>query len=185
MSLPYGLLGLLIYQDSTGYDLTKFFEESLNNFWHAQSSQIYRELDRMEKKGWVTSQNIIQEKRPNKRVYTITDEGHSEMQAWLDSGNLELRNVHDPLLVRVFFGASAPEVTLALLKACREMALVYAEKLQKSGLTSIDHYADTLPGGDHHCLYWEMTLEYGVSTALARAEWAQRCIDKLESETKT
>ena len=72
MSLPFGLLGLLTYQDSTGYDLTKLFEESLNNFWHAQSSQIYRELERMERKGWVTSRNIIQDKRPNKRVYSIT-----------------------------------------------------------------------------------------------------------------
>ena len=64
MSLPYGLLGLLMYQDSTGYELAKAFEESLNNFWHAQSSQIYRELDRMEKKELVVSRQIIQENDP-------------------------------------------------------------------------------------------------------------------------
>jgi len=181
MSLPYGLLGLLMYQDSTGYELTKAFEESLNNFWHAQSSQIYRELDRMEKKELVASQYIIQEKRPNKRVYKITNKGRSALQSWLDSGAVEFKNTHVPLLVRVFFGANTPEVTLVLLKTCRKMCLKHIEALQENAIPSIDHYASVIPDGSAHRLYWEMTLDYGIASTRAIAEWAQNCIDKLES----
>lgn len=55
MSLPHGLLGLLNYKDMTGYKLSRTFDDSLSFFWKAQASQIYRELDRMETWGWLTS----------------------------------------------------------------------------------------------------------------------------------
>jgi len=184
MSLQYGLLGLLMYQDSTGYELTKAFEASLNNFWHAQSSQIYRELSRMEEKGWLTSQSVIQEKRPNKRVYAITDKGRNEVQKWLDTGKVEFDNAHEPLLVRVFFGANAPEVTLALLKACRKMCLAHIENLQKRATSSISHYSTKFYDGANHSLYWEMTLDYGIANSRTTVEWAERCIEKLEGEAK-
>ena len=178
--MPYGLLGLLTYQDSTGYDLTKIFEDSLNNFWHAQSSQIYRELDRMEQKGWVASRNVVQDKRPNKRVYSITEDGRAALQEWLNNGTLEFENPHEPLLVRVFFGGYAPEVTLALLKACRSMCLAGLEVQSNKVRPNIDHYATAISDGEDKRLYWEMTLDYGIAITKATAEWAQQCIEKIE-----
>lgn len=47
MSLSHGLLGLLNYTDMTGYDLAKTFQDSLCYFWQAQTSQVYRELNKM------------------------------------------------------------------------------------------------------------------------------------------
>lgn len=55
MSLKYGLLSLLNYGDMTGYELSKEFDDSLGFFWQAQISQIYRELNTMEKCGWLKS----------------------------------------------------------------------------------------------------------------------------------
>ena len=55
MSLPYAILGLLEYKPMTGYDLKKIFEESVVNFWAASQSQIYRELDLLEVKGYLKS----------------------------------------------------------------------------------------------------------------------------------
>ena len=46
MSLTYGILGFLSYGSMTGYDLAKAFSCSVNFFWNAQTSQIYRELGR-------------------------------------------------------------------------------------------------------------------------------------------
>ena len=185
MSLPFGLLGLLKYQDSTGYELTKMFEYSLNNFWHAQSSQIYRELNRMEEKGWVTSRSVVQDKRPNKRVYSITGEGLSALQEWLTEAPPPFENQHEPLLMRVFFGADAPEVTLELLKTIRDMCLVDLEELPKKAIPSINRYASALPEGKKHQLYWEMTLNYGIAQIRLTAEWAQQCIEKIEKELRT
>ena len=182
MSLPYGLLGLLSYQSSTGYELTKIFNESLNNFWRAQSSQIYRELNKMEQKGWVSSQSVIQEGRPNKRVYSITADGRGVLMDWLHEGSLELENRHDPLLMRIFFGSDAPEVTLALLQAYRGALAAGLKNFAGNVQASIDNYASEIPDGKVKSLFWQMTLDYGIAQAEASAQWAQRCIERLEEE---
>ncbi len=182
MSLPYGLLGLLTYQESTGYEITKIFEDSLNNFWHAQSSQIYRELDRLEQKGWVKSRSVAQDKRPNKRVYTITESGRAAFDEWLGEGTPQFEHSHEPFLVRLFFGSDAPEVTLALLKACHEMCLSALESFPPKLRENIDRYAAEVPDGNRRRMYWEMTLDYGIAQTRATMEWAQKCIEKLEDE---
>ena len=51
--LKHGILGLLNYGDMTGYEIREIFNKSLNFFWQAQSSQIYRELRTLEKNGWI------------------------------------------------------------------------------------------------------------------------------------
>ena len=182
MSLPFGLLGLLKYQDSTGYDLTKMFEDSLNNFWHAQSSQIYRELNRMEEKGWVTSRSVVQDKRPNKRIYSITEEGRNAWKAWLYEAPPAFENPHDPLLMRVFFGVDAPEVTLALLKTIRDMCLVDLDKHFKHVQENMNNYAAVTSEREKASVYWQMTLDHGIAQTRVTAEWAQRCIEKIEKE---
>lgn len=180
MSLPFGLLGLLKYQDSTGYDLAKKFEDSINSFWHAQSSQIYRELNRMEEKGWVTSQSIIQNNRPNKRVYSITEDGRKAFNEWMVTCAEMFENPHDPLLMRVFFGANSPEITLKNLKAYRDMCLAVLEEHMNKFQSNINNYKSEIPDGENESLYWQMTLDLGIARAKATLQWAQECIEKLE-----
>ncbi len=182
MSLPYGLLGLLSYIDATGYDLTKFFEDSLNNFWHAQSSQIYRELDRMEQKGWVASRSVVQDKRPNKRVYAITEDGRGEYRRWLSETAPPFDYPHESLLMRVFFGADDREATLEMLKSVRDRCLTAIEAYPARIMANIGRYAAMIASGEQKRPYWEMTLEYGVTQTQATADWAQKCIDKIEKE---
>ena len=85
MSLRHGLLGLINYSPMTGYEIVKDFENSLSYFWHATSQQIYKELDAMEKSGWLVSERIIQTEKPNKRVYSITPEGKAALLEWLST----------------------------------------------------------------------------------------------------
>jgi len=182
MSLPYGLLGLLSYNDSSGYELTKLFEDSLNNFWHAQGSQIYRELNRLENKGWVSSHTVVQENRPNKRVYSITDSGRSELDAWLRSSQIEQENPHIGVLLKVFFGADAPSETLELLRQCRDQCSQMLEGDNTRIRKNIASYADFIPNGESRSLYWNMTLELGIATTKAMLEWAEACIAQIESQ---
>ena len=85
MSLTYGILGFLSYGSMTGYDLAKAFSCSVNFFWNAQTSQIYRELGKLEEEGLVASELVLQTQRPNKKLYAITDEGKRRFRAWLSS----------------------------------------------------------------------------------------------------
>ena len=59
--LKHGILGLLNYGDMSGYEIREVFKDSLNYFWTAQTSQIYRELGVLEKNGWIVKQTIEQD----------------------------------------------------------------------------------------------------------------------------
>ncbi len=43
--------GYSITKEMTGYEIMEIFRGSLNYFWDAKTSQIYRELQRLEHKG--------------------------------------------------------------------------------------------------------------------------------------
>ena len=182
MSLPFGLLGLLEYSSYTGYDLAKVFEESINLFWHAQSSQIYRELHRMEEKGWITAESIIQEGKPNKRLYTITDKGRSVFVEWLNTPGPLFENAHVPLLMYTMFGASAPEATLERMKMVRDGITANLEGRAKQVEKTIEKFKAIAPNSEERSVYWQMTHEYGLAQAKAALQWAHECIEKLEAK---
>src|ERR1035438_4350623 len=57
MSLRHALLAILAVEPMTGYDLTKHFDRSAGNVWHAPHSQIYPELRKLESAGLVTAES--------------------------------------------------------------------------------------------------------------------------------
>ena len=63
--LKHGILGLLNYGDKTGYEIMTVFRDSLNHFWTAQTSQIYRELQTMEQAGWISQRHVAQAGKPD------------------------------------------------------------------------------------------------------------------------
>ena len=68
---------------ASGYEVKARLEAGAAQFWHASYSQIYAELRRLERLGYVTEERVLQEGRPNKRVYTITDAGRGALRDWL------------------------------------------------------------------------------------------------------
>lgn len=100
--LKHGILGLLNYGNMTGYEIREIFNKSLNFFWQAQSSQIYRELHTLEKNGWITMTTVEQSDKPNKNICSITESGKVELLRWLCSENAGME-IRLPLLMQVFF----------------------------------------------------------------------------------
>ena len=70
--LKHGILGLLNYKEMTGYEIMEIFRDSLNYFWDAKTSQIYRELQWLEQKECVNKTIVPQNGKPDKNVYSIT-----------------------------------------------------------------------------------------------------------------
>ena len=85
--LKHGILGLLNYGSMTGYEIREIFNKSLNFFWQAQSSQIYRELHTLEKNGWITMTAVEQSDKPNKNICSITESGKAELMRWICADN--------------------------------------------------------------------------------------------------
>ena len=83
MALEHAILVSLSEQAGSGSDLTRRFDRSIGFFWTATHQQIYRVLARMERDGWVRSEQVTQPGRPDKKVYAVTATGRRELQRWL------------------------------------------------------------------------------------------------------
>lgn len=180
MSLKHGLLGLLRYSDMTGYELGKAFQDSLCFLWQAQSSQIYRELNKLEESGYLSSRIEFQADKPNKRIYSITENGKTELTAWLESSMPdEIMPTRSEVLMRLFFSAAKkPEAAIADLKHIEAAYRIYSAQLEQLG-PIIDNYK-TLIQSDVDALYWELTADFGCAYSEMCVQWAERCIKRLE-----
>ena len=183
MSLRYGLLGLINYKSMTGYEMVKEFDVSLAYFWHATSQQIYKELDAMEKNGWLISERIMQTEKPNKRVFSITEKGKSALVDWVskpDESVTKFMQGKNPFLMRLAFaGEGSDESALQLLYEFRNQYLSFADKLD-----NIDEMIaeDEAILGSKVMKYWKLVALHGEYIRKARLEWVEKAIEILENE---
>jgi DNA-binding PadR family transcriptional regulator len=98
MSLRYALLGMLAAKPGTGYEITRRFDLSLSNAWHASHSQIYPELGRLEEEGLA---EVVGTGARNSRTYGVTAAGREELRRWLVEVEPK-RNVRNESAVRWF-----------------------------------------------------------------------------------
>ena len=84
MSLRYALLALLTSEPMTGYDISRRFQSSVGQVWHAPDSQIYPELRKMEAEGLVEAESV-DDPRGEKRFYRPTETGIVAFRTWMDT----------------------------------------------------------------------------------------------------
>ncbi|MEU9111486.1 PadR family transcriptional regulator [Streptomyces sp. NPDC048483] len=103
----WAVLGLLSFgEELSGYDLKKWSDWSLRFFyWSPSFSQIYGELKRLEKVGYVTSRMVAQETgNRDKRVYLITDEGMEAVRHWAREASVEPPVLKHGVMLRLWLG---------------------------------------------------------------------------------
>lgn len=105
--ITYGVLGLLAFWGPlSGYDVKRLFDHILAPMWGAAQSQIYKELRRMKELGWVEMEREEQEARPDRKVYSITEQGRVALRSW-QGQPAEVFQLRDELLLKVLFGLFA------------------------------------------------------------------------------
>lgn len=137
MSIRYAILGFLSWTPLTGYDLKKKFAESDVLYWSGNNNQIYRALVELHQENLVTQEIQDQESGPSRKVYTITDKGHTELRRWLLS-TPELPQLRNSFLVQLAWADQLEAGELdALLAAYEEEVqvklLMVREQHQRSG----------------------------------------------------
>ena len=179
MSLEYAILGFLNYKPFSGYDLKKTFDISVQHFWPADQSQIYRTLARLAKRGWAEPEIVQQDDRPNRKVYHITESGQEELRRWLTTP-LPTRDARHALLVQVFFaGQLSDEEILELFEQeaarLRQALESYSQIPQQSTV-----YANALEY-PREAFFWMLTLEYGIKVNQVGLEWVEDVIQRIKS----
>lgn len=99
----YVVLGLVSLRPASGYELAAFADRSVAQMWPIAKSQVYGELARLEERAYVRGTGIAQDKRPNKRVYALTESGVTALDAWLREPAYTSERWRNCFLVKVFF----------------------------------------------------------------------------------
>jgi DNA-binding PadR family transcriptional regulator len=178
MSLAYAILAALNDRECSGYDLAKYFEESIGYFWSATHQQIYRELALLEDKGWVKSQTIAQEDRPNKKLFALTTLGQAQMAEWIAQPS-KLSKHKEEVLVKLFAGnLVSPKVLISELERLRQ---VHRQQLQTYQEIEREYFPmpKTLPYAAQ-CQY--LTLRQGISHELNWVGWCDEAIALLKED---
>ncbi|MEU6585688.1 PadR family transcriptional regulator [Nocardia sp. NPDC046763] len=100
MALRNAVLATLLEGEASGYDLAKGFDASVANFWLATPQQLYKELERMAAEGLIETRVVEQERRPNKRLHSITPAGRAALHAFIAEPSKPTA-IRDEMMVKV------------------------------------------------------------------------------------
>ncbi len=172
MALAHAILALLSDHSHTGYDLARDFDGSVGFFWKATHQQIYRELADLEEQGRVRSEVMLQEGRPNKKIYHLTPEGRDWLARWIPEPCEPGPNRED-LLVKTFAGALVPPAALA--REIERHRVIHVQKLAQYHVIQQKYFPDpavfTLKDR-----YGYLTLRRGIRQ---ETEWIDWCDEVL------
>lgn len=181
--LKYVLLGGLSYRPLTGYQLKQFVDQSAKHFWYAQTSQIYRTLDKLEEDGLLTSEIQAQEERPDRRLYHITATGRDDLLHWLAEPMTEVEPTKDSLLVRLFFSAQIDkEIVLTQLRLQRSLRQRQLEIFQRDIPEQINQSRQRTPELKRDILLWDAARRLGEMTEETYIRWLDETIRLIEDQ---
>lgn len=102
MNIQNIILGLLQNKPKTGYELKREFDQSLGFFSGASFGSIYPILKKIERQAMVTMNMEVQDGKPNKKVYSITEKGKSAFQDAMRE-TLTISPYKNEFMTRLFF----------------------------------------------------------------------------------
>ncbi len=180
MSLRDAVLAALLEGESSGYDLAKGFDASVSNFWMATPQQLYRELDRLAEQGLIQARVVHQERRPNKRVYSLTGAGRDAIQQFTARAP-KPSVIRDELLIKVQASdaGNAHTVRDFIVERLRwaTAKLQRYERLRTrllDGSTEQDYLAQAERVGPY------LTLLRGISFEQENIRWAEHALAVIE-----
>lgn len=177
MSLRHAILGLLSFEDMSGYTLkTRYFDKSIAHFWPADQAQIYRSLQALEADAEVVSRIVPGESRPQSRVYALTEAGRAALTDWLAAPR-KLATQKDAFLVQLYFGRLLSRDQLVhVLRARRaehENLRCYYENLHLPVADSPEMRQQLRLGG--------LTLDFARRRERMMVEWLDASIAQVQS----
>ena len=180
MSLKHAILGFLSFAPFTGYELKKAFDNSVQHFWPANQSQIYRTLAELEESGFVEKEIIEREERLDMKIYNITESGRGELHQWLATP-LPERDDREPFLIQVYFGSQLNDT---------ELLNIFHEKLKKleeqlALYESVFQMIQNTPPKiqNPRAIFLSiLTLEAGYNNARTNTAWLKSAIERIENK---
>jgi PadR family transcriptional regulator, regulatory protein AphA len=165
------ILGLLFAGERSGYDLKKAAAEGVGYVWTPAKSHVYAVLPRLVDGGYATARTVVQERRPDKRVYRITAQGKETFVRWLEEPIDERPGSKDLFLLKVFFGG----------RMGREALVAHVERRRAYAVEKLAEFREIEDElrGDEAALGGYATLRWGLAEAEAWIRWADEILAEL------
>jgi len=178
-TLGYALLGLLVRESLSGYDLARSLKRPIGFFWHAGHSQIYPELARLEEAGLITHEKIAQDDRPDKKLYAITEAGRAALSVWV-TAPLEPPDPRDELMLKAYslwLGDTDAARALFLEHAAIHRARMERFEVLRVRVEETGGSAVRKPDSPHFGRY--LTVNRGITYEREYAAWCAWVADLL------
>lgn len=181
--LKYALLGFLNYSSMSGYELKQYMDVSTSNFWNAKLSQIYTVLKALEEDKLITSTIHPQEDKPDKRIYTITEEGKSDLLSWLNEPQTEQTPPKNTFLLKLFFSAQTEKDNiLTQLRLQRSIHQHQLDHPKNKANLFIKEVVKNNPKLKTDALFWESTRRFGELYEEMYINWLNETINIVEEQ---
>ncbi len=180
MALKYAILTMLMRRPLSGYDLVTHFRGSVGALWYATHQQIYRELETLRRDTLVSSKLVVQSKRPNKKVYSITAKGRNDLLGWAATpAPLQTTQKAGMLLRAYSYGRIDPEIAMGRLAEYRKLHEERLARLRTVFDETLLSADDTLRTGAL------LTLKAGLLHEEAYVRWCDWASEFLRRTRRT
>ncbi|MBZ6202351.1 PadR family transcriptional regulator [Streptomyces olivaceus] len=180
MSLKYAVLAALLEGEASGYELSKVFDVSLANFWPATPQQLYRELERLAGDGLIEARTVLQERRPTKRMFSLTAAGREQLAAFAAEPTRRPTAVRDEFLIKMqAMDGVDPRAVRALVEERRAWALGKLARYERVRERLLDGRTEEKYLRDADRVGPYLTLLAGITFERDNARWCERVLTVL------
>ena len=184
-TLAYILLGILVREPLSGYDLATLLKKHFGPFWAISHTQIYPALAQLVEAGFTTYHVIEQQaKRPDKKIYQITEEGQRALRAWVESST-PLPVIRDEFLLKAYsLWVADPKRMQAIF---REQIALHQEQLSRHEQeleAKRTRYLAISQGNSESLAMAELIFKYTIGYEQNYVFWCQDVLNYLEQRTE-
>lgn len=168
----------LAERPGTGYEIAQQFDRSIGHFWSATHQQVYRTLKKLHADGLVDFEPVVQDGRPDKKVYQLSGLGRERLATWVSTPT-PVTPLRNEIGVKIR-GAEHGDLGSVILEVEQ-----YREKSRRllglyRGFAEQDYPdPDALTGRK---LHQYLVLRGGIRGAQSAVDWCDEVIDGLTRE---
>lgn len=173
------ILGLLLLQSRTIYQLRKRINEGLNLMYSCSMGSIQAAIKKLLQSGYIKVREIT-EKGKLKKIYGITDSGINYFNAWLSSP-IYNGTAKNPELTKIYFlGFAEKEIRIKLIEnhiSLLKKLLFDLDKICNDGATLSSQ------NQNNQIFYFQLqTAMYGRDLMKFNIEWYNRLLKNVKEQ---
>lgn len=170
MTTGHVLMGLLAAGSRHGYDLKQEHDATFAGAKPLAFGQVYASLERLAKKGFVETVDVVRVDGPERTVYGLTEAGRAELDRWLGEIEPPAPHVANPFAIKA---------TIAMLVGDIADARRYLMEQRAAHLERMRHYT-RLKTDPAVTLADALAADYAIVHLDADLSWLDAALERIE-----